>query len=226
MARSESGVAPHRRGLVWAVSLGCFLVLAAVLLFTGKSKNADPDAAESDSAVTANSVMNHIGNGARNTSASTTDTKSPNLDNVDKQTMANKAKGAIVGVPTILSSNSLSLNGQTFVLWAVLSPIQQATCYTNGRPWQCGIESLKATNQVLRSHQLAACFDMGFDERNRTVGRCVVGLEDVAGKLVRAGWALTDRDIDQAYSGDQSDARFKKKGLWSSQFRMEEFTGN
>jgi len=140
--------------------------------------------------------------------------------------MATKAKGAVVGTPKIVSANSVQINGQTFVLWAVLSPMTNATCYTNGQPWKCGVESYKALNQLISQHTLLGCYDKGVDASNRTVAQCYIGVEDIGGKLVRAGWALADLDIDHEYNGQQSDARSHRKGLWSSQFRMEEFMGN
>jgi endonuclease YncB( thermonuclease family) len=228
MARSEvSGTSPQRRGLTWAVSLGAGIILAAILLFkhpSGAAANSEPADAPPEDEANA-SVWDRIGFAKHKTVAKATDPNAPKLDDVDKKTKAHAAKGAIVGEPTVIGSNLIEVSGKPVVLWAILSPNQNANCYTNGTPWPCGVESIKATNMAVRKHHLVACYDMGADDHNRMVGRCYVGIEDVGGMLVGTGWALADKDVDGAYLVQQSDAKFKRKGLWSSQFRLEEFSG-
>ncbi|MHB8447610.1 MAG: thermonuclease family protein [Rudaea sp.] len=226
MARSENnGLAPQKRGLTWAVSLFGGLILAAILLFrhpSATTTNAGDDVAQDASS---GSIMSRIGFTDHKTAAKTADPNAPKLDNVDKQTLQQKSKGAFVGEPAVLGGNLISVDGKPVILWGILSPGQGAYCYTNGKPWACGIESIKATNMAVRSHHLVACFDMGRSDDNRIVGRCYVGIRDVGGELVRAGWALADKDVDGAYLADQSDAKFKKHGLWSSQFSLSDFSG-
>lgn len=226
MARSENnGLAPQRRGLTWAVSLGGGLILAAILLFKQPSGQATPQPADAGDAPATSSIWDRIGFSKHQTAKATASPTAPRLDNVDKQTMALKDRGAIIGTPTILGANLIELNGKQIILWGILSPNQSASCYTNGAPWSCGVEAIKATNMALRSHRLVGCYDMGSADNNRIVGRCYVGIKDVGGELVRSGWALADKDVDGAYLADQSDAKFKRHGLWSSQFRLDDFSG-
>ena len=228
MARSEgNGQGPQKRGLTWAVSLGGGLILAAILLFkqpSGATTNANMADDNSPDAVPT-SIWERIGFTHHAATTKPADPNAPKLDNTDKQTLAQKNKGAFVGVPAVLGANTISVDGKPVILWGVLGPSQNAYCYTNGKPWACGIEAIKATNMAVRSHHLIACFDMGRTDDTQTVGRCYVGIKDVGGELVRSGWELADRDVDGAYLADESDAKFKRHGLWSSQFRMSDFSG-
>jgi len=146
------------------------------------------------------------------------------VDPTDKQTRENAKRGAIVGLPAVVSANSFQLQGRTVVLWGVAVPQSQVPCVTGQVSWSCGTESLTALRQFLGLHEVA-CFDKGNDNAGRMVGQCFVGPLDVAGDMVRNGWAVADSNYTRAYTPQESDAKFKRRGIWTGNFDRSTFVG-
>jgi endonuclease YncB( thermonuclease family) len=96
-------------------------------------------------------------------------------------------------------------------------------CAKDAKQWACGASSLLALRQFLGTHQVA-CYDKGTDALGRMVGRCFVAALDVGGGMVRDGWAVADVDESRTYAAQESDARFKKRGLWMGTFDRRLFT--
>src|SRR5690348_9999514 len=102
MARSDTGIAPQKRGLFFAVSLGCGLILSAILLLKQPShaETKKGDAEDDSPAASTSSVWERIGfDKHKSTSTTVAKMADPNalkLDNIDKQTQQHQAKGAIV----------------------------------------------------------------------------------------------------------------------------------
>lgn len=157
-------------------------------------------------------------------SAVTRQAAPPPVDQTDKQTRENAKRGAIVGLPAVVSANSFQLQGRTVVLWGVAVPQSQVPCVTGQVSWSCGTESLTALRQFLGLHEVA-CFDKGNDNAGRMVAQCFVGPLDVAGDLVRNGWAIADSNYTRAYTPQESDAKFKRRGIWTGTFDRSSFVG-
>lgn len=145
-------------------------------------------------------------------------------DITNERTRANAARGAIVGLPSVVSANSFMLNGRQVVLWGVAVPDAQVPCLTGSVQWYCSEQSLLALRRALGRYEVA-CFDKGTDRLGRMVGKCFVGLFDVSALLVREGWAIADTDITGDYRAEESDAKFKKKGIWTGTFDRRTFVG-
>ena len=146
------------------------------------------------------------------------------VDPLDVQTRAYASKGAVVGRPTHMTSNSLVVDGRRFLLHGILVPNPDVPCVTTGQQWSCGTESGKALKQLVGSHEVA-CIAMGYNEVGYSVARCYVGQKNLAASMVNAGWALADERITRDYVSQQIDARAYKKGFWSSQFNRDTFIG-
>lgn len=146
------------------------------------------------------------------------------LDITNERTRANVARGAIVGAPAVVSANSFLLNGREVVLWGIAVPDARVPCLTGTVNWYCGEQTLVALRRALGRYEVA-CFDKGTDRAGRMVGKCIVGLLDVGAILVRDGWAVADDDVTGAYRAEESDAKFKKKGIWTGTFDRRSFVG-
>ena len=146
-------------------------------------------------------------------------------DITNERTRANAARGAIVGQPAVVSANSFMLNGRQVVLWGIAVPDARVPCRTGSVDWYCGEQSLIALRRTLGRYEVA-CFDKGTDRQGRMVGKCFVGLFDVGAVLVRDGWAIADTGITRDYSAEESDAKFKKKGIWTGTFDRRTFVGS
>ncbi|KZC41111.1 hypothetical protein RHOFW510R12_00605 [Rhodanobacter sp. FW510-R12] len=142
----------------------------------------------------------------------------------NERTRANAARGAIVGQPAVVSANSFMLNGRQVVLWGIAVPDARVPCRTGSVDWYCGEQSLIALRRALGRYEVA-CFDKGTDPQGRMVGKCFVGLFDISAVLVRDGWAIADTPITRDYSAEESDAKFKKKGIWTGTFERRTFVG-
>jgi endonuclease YncB( thermonuclease family) len=147
----------------------------------------------------------------------------PTVDPTDAQTLEHRAKGAIVGYPSVVSANAMIVAGRNVVIWGIAVPTEVVPCAKDSKQWACGPASLLALRQFLGTHQVA-CYDKGTDSQGRMVGRCFVAALDVGGGMVRDGWAVADVDESRTYAPQESDARFKKRGLWEGSFDRRLFT--
>ncbi|UJJ60401.1 thermonuclease family protein [Rhodanobacter denitrificans] len=145
-------------------------------------------------------------------------------DFTNERTRANAARGAIVGLPAVVSANSFVLNGRQVVLWGIAVPDARVPCRTGSVDWYCGEQSLTALRRALGRNEVA-CFDKGTDHLGRMVGKCVVGLLDLGAQLVGDGWAIADTEVTRAYTAEESDAKFKKRGIWTGTFDRRTFVG-
>jgi endonuclease YncB( thermonuclease family) len=89
----------------------------------------------------------------------------------------------------------------------------------DGRDYGCGARSTAAMHSLVDDEELT-CERLDVDRYGRWIARCLRvrdGL-DVAGALVRAGWAVAFRHYSSDYIGEENAARAEGAGLWAGRF--------
>jgi endonuclease YncB( thermonuclease family) len=89
----------------------------------------------------------------------------------------------------------------------------------SSQPW--GARAKDALSALILSQRVRVTYT-GKDQYGRTLGRVYVSGRDVNLQMVRMGdaWAYRQYMTDSAFFGVESEARFKKSGLWSLPVRQ------
>lgn len=87
------------------------------------------------------------------------------------------------------------------------------TCERNGENWPRGREARDFLVGFLDGREIDCASDRR-DQYGRSLARCAVDGADVGDAIVRAGWSVADLE----YALALADARFAKRGIWTSSF--------
>lgn len=124
--------------------------------------------------------------------------------------------------PTIrvIDGDGFELAGERIRLWGIDAPELRQECSKDGVRYACG-EIARDNLDLLLAGQAVACVEKDRDRYGRTVALCTVGGEDVAGWMVRHGWALDwPRYSGGRYSVQQAKAEAEGLGLWAGFFAV------
>ncbi len=127
------------------------------------------------------------------------------------------ATAQVTGFATVLSSDALSINGQTFQLHGVEGLEFHQYCFVDGRPWACGAAATRAL-QTLLDLVVVSCAPTGETNGGAMFAVCSIREGDVADIMVRRGWALANRLRSDQYAGPEADARERRAGAWRGAF--------
>jgi len=120
----------------------------------------------------------------------------------------------IEGKAQILSGGLLRIEGQLVRLAGVEVPEREQRCPLSGsRTWNCGRAADGELARLVKGKPVT-CQVRGRDEAGVTLAGCDAGGIDLAGALVKAGYAFASEGIFAPYTGDEADARARKVGLW------------
>ena len=109
--------------------------------------------------------------------------------------------------------DSLRLGEQRVRLLGLDAPELNQTCRRDGAIWPCGQAARDRMAQLLRSGDLD-CRPEGRDKYDRLLARCSIGSQDLGGRMVAEGWALSSGDYDR----EQRAAQAAGLGIWSGSF--------
>ena len=120
----------------------------------------------------------------------------------------------VTGRAEAVSGDILRINGTEVRLEGIEAPDPQQRCSIPGnRRWRCGVAARTALGQSVRG-QTVTCRISGSDDTGRDLGTCLVGDQDLAQGLVRAGLAFAETGLFTKYDSDEEKAREEKVGVW------------
>jgi endonuclease YncB( thermonuclease family) len=134
--------------------------------------------------------------------------------------------GAFKGVPVVLDSSALMLDGKTLTLWGIDTLAPDQHCWRGARPWRCGEQATFALKHLVESNTVQ-CHVKDMTPGNKIFVQCFCrhGNDevDVAAYLVKRGWALTTNNLTPSpYVQEQSKAQDDGRGIWTSRFQTAE----
>lgn len=132
------------------------------------------------------------------------------------ETAAVAADGSVVKGNASVSGAGLLRVGSTLIRLEGITLLDFAqTCVRNdGTSWNCGAAAKKRLEKVTRGRRGVSCVLNGEADGAR-LGTCTSNGADVAGDLVRAGFAFSDGVLFARYSAEESAAQDAKAGVWS-----------
>ena len=131
---------------------------------------------------------------------------------------AQESAGAILGTGQVIDGDTLIVAGQTIRLYGIDAPELAQNCLHATGEWDCGRRSALWLQQYISTNAIA-CQSKGADG-DLVVAVCTMGDVDVAGAMVKNGWALAYKPVTKMYAITEGNARRNRLGLWDSQFSM------
>jgi endonuclease YncB( thermonuclease family) len=129
----------------------------------------------------------------------------------------------IEGVPTVIDSSTLSINGRLIRLWGVEGLLGEQKCWKDETPWACGEYGREMLKHYIGERQIQCTRKAHLPEGHCTAVciRTDNGVaEDVGNYIISIGWAL-DKPAESGgqYGVAQEEARMKRRGVWESVFQ-------
>lgn len=105
-------------------------------------------------------------------------------------------------------------------LWGVDAPEGRQACADGaGRRYLCGSRAAEALADLIGRNGRVTCRERDRDRYRRIVAVCEAAGRDVAGEMVRLGWAVDYPAYSGgAYAAQEAQARAARRGLWGGAF--------
>lgn len=128
------------------------------------------------------------------------------------------ATKTLSGAPLIVDGDTVQIEQSKMRLQGIDAPETDQLCLdAHGKTWACGI----VARDLLVAYSAGREWDCdlnGQDRYGRSLATCFIEGEDVAGWMVRQGWALSFTKYSHSYDSDEMTAREARLGLWQGAF--------
>lgn len=115
--------------------------------------------------------------------------------------------------------DSLMVGDREVRLFGVDAPELDQSCKRDGQDWACGTAARDLLASLVRGKSVY-CSQVGTDQFQRALGRCVAGSTDLNRTMVATGFAVAFRRYSSDYVSAEESAKAGKRGIWSSTFAM------
>lgn len=130
-----------------------------------------------------------------------------------KPNATDPAPEQISGEARAIDGDSLYVGSNEVRLKDIDAPEGRQSCQREGRDWACGDASRDELKQLI-GWQTVQCRVIERDKHGRLLAYCTAGGHDLNREMVANGMAVSFG----GYSGEESDAKRARRGLWGSQF--------
>lgn len=135
---------------------------------------------------------------------------------------AQAAPGTITGRATVLSGDTLRINGSEIRLAGIESPAAAQRCPTSdARTWNCGSSARSALERIVR-RRTVTCTPLETGGQGATRANCTANEADIAEALVRNGHVFAASGFFATYGSTEAEARAAKIGLWQGEAKHPE----
>lgn len=119
----------------------------------------------------------------------------------------------------LMPDNSLRVEGRPFALFGIAVPVATAKCFADGISWPCGAAATLRLNELVQRSALNC--DPILELDNISLAHCTGERADIAGTLVKEGWALAVSP-ESDYSDAETHAKNLQLGIWRDGFSPPE----
>ncbi|WP_423227360.1 thermonuclease family protein [Paracoccus fontiphilus] len=127
-------------------------------------------------------------------------------------------RAAIEGPARVIDGDTLVIGGWHTRILGIDAPELDQTCHAStGQTWACGRDARQALAARVGRRQVS-CRVAGQDRYGRALARCATGGTDLAGWLVREGWAIPAGNEQKRYRAASQKARANGAGMWRGSF--------
>lgn len=125
----------------------------------------------------------------------------------------------LAGPAMVVSANILDIGGIRVRLAGTEGPRPDQICIRDETEWECGRSAVDYLREVI-GNQAVRCTVPAEASQVPVAARCVAGSDDLALKMVLAGYAFAYRREGDEYSELEGVARRQRRGLWASDFLL------
>jgi endonuclease YncB( thermonuclease family) len=115
--------------------------------------------------------------------------------------------------------DSLMVGDREVRLFGVDAPELDQSCKRDGQDWTCGAAARDLLASLVRGKSVY-CSQVGTDQFQRALARCVAGSTDLNRTMVATGYAVAFRRYASDYISAEESAKAGKRGIWSGTFAM------
>lgn len=126
-------------------------------------------------------------------------------------------------ITAISDADSLRAGKLRLRLHGIDAPELRQSCFdAAGQPYKCGQKAKNFLQSILKIGAQIDCQHLDTDRYRRLIVRCFHRGQDIAGKIVRAGWALAYRRYAKDYIAVERQAARSGQGIWQGKFTPPE----
>jgi endonuclease YncB( thermonuclease family) len=129
---------------------------------------------------------------------------------------------SLSGQADVVDVDTIAIRGEKtrIRLYGVDGPESQQTCNdASGARYLCGSKAADALASIIGRNGRVSCKEQDRDRYGRIVATCEANGQDIAGELIRQGWAVEYTQYsDGRYSDEENEAQRAKRGLWAGTF--------
>jgi endonuclease YncB( thermonuclease family) len=115
----------------------------------------------------------------------------------------------------VINGDTLLVAGEPIHLLGIEAPRRDASCSRDGRAYACGEEATRALERLVAGAEVRCDGLEGPRFGDVITASCKADGRDLAGELVRLGWARADLRYASRYEHDEAAARAARRGLWA-----------
>lgn len=133
-------------------------------------------------------------------------------------TIADAKSGDFVGIPRIVDGDTVQFGNVRLQMEGIDAPqIDQLCIDKTGARWKCGVIAREHLESQAGSKPWI-CEVVRKNLYGRLIARCRADNGDIAGQMVRSGWALASTTGSAKYLASEEEARSSNTGLWAGAF--------
>ena len=125
--------------------------------------------------------------------------------------------GELSGQADVLDGDSLRIGRHEIRLHGIDAPEYRQLCMQGNRARRCGIEALKALEQMIGSNPVRCTWEE-HDTYGRALATCYVHGDNLNARLVANGLAVAYTRYSSRYEREQREARDAALGVWATDF--------
>lgn len=126
-------------------------------------------------------------------------------------------------ITAISDADSLRAGKLRLRLHGIDAPELRQSCFdAAGQPYKCGQRARDFLHSILEIGAQIDCQHLDTDRYRRLIVRCFHRGQDIAGQIVRAGWALAYRRYAKDYIAAEKHAASAGQGIWQGKFTAPE----
>src|SRR5262245_43285402 len=119
----------------------------------------------------------------------------------------------VVGRASVVAGDQMRVAGTTVRVSGIEVPEREQRCGKDNNKWRCAEAAQSALLKVISSRPVR-CRLTGSDKAGRPLGSCWIDAVDINAELVRQGYVFAEGGTLARYSGQESEARNAKAGMW------------
>lgn len=123
----------------------------------------------------------------------------------------------LVGSAAVVSANTIAVGDTRVRLVGIDGPRPDHVCVRDESEWECGRSAIDFLRDVIGSRAVR-CTVVAEATGPEAVARCLAGPDDLALKMVLAGFAFAARNEGDDYVELEGVARRQRRGLWAADF--------